>query len=66
MIILLFGKPIVFWLGFVALASFLFQLYLGYKLWRGHRNLLRLHLINAIVLSCIVGVHLVFGLLLYY
>gem|GEM_PF-1957082 len=66
MIILLFGKPLVFWLGLMALISFLIQLYLGYKLSHGHPELFKYHLLNAIILSGIVVIHLIFGLLLYF
>jgi hypothetical protein len=65
MFFIIFGKPLVFWLGLMALASFSWQIYLGYGLTHGHPDYFPKHKINAIILSCIVLVHLILGLLLY-
>lgn len=65
MIIILLGKPLVFWLGFLTLFSFLGQLYLGVRMARGHFELLKYHRLNAIILSVIVIVHMFFALSLY-
>lgn len=64
-IIILFGKPLVFWIGFLALFSLSFQIYLGVKLTKGQKDLLRLHKINAGILAGIVIFHLLLGLSLY-
>jgi hypothetical protein len=66
MLTLLFGKPLVFWFGLIALVSFVLQIYLGYRLSHGHPELLKYHRLNAIILACIVGVHIILGLSLYY
>jgi hypothetical protein len=65
MVILLFDKPLVFWIGFVALASFCLQIYLGLKIVGGHPEYFKYHKLNAFILCCIVAVHLVLGLLMY-
>ena len=65
MIIILFGKPLVFWFGLLALVSFAWQIYLGVKMTKGHPELLKYHRLNAMILCVIVGIHLVLGLLLY-
>jgi hypothetical protein len=66
MIFLLFGKPLVLWIGFLALISFSLQIYLGTRMAKGHPELFKYHRINAMVLCGIVIVHLVLGLLLYF
>jgi hypothetical protein len=66
MVFILFGKPLVFWLGLITLISFVYQIYLGYKLTHGRSDLFKYHKINAIVLSCLVLIHLTLGFLLYY
>lgn len=65
MIIILFEKPLVFWFGLIALASFVWQIYLGVKMTKGHPELLKYHRLNAAILCVIVAVHLVLGLLMY-
>lgn len=65
MIIILFGKPLVFWFGIIALISFCIQIYLGAKMVKGHPELLKYHKINAAVLCFIVAIHLSLGLILY-
>jgi len=65
MIILLFGKPLVFWAGILALLSFSFQIYSGMKMTKGHPKFFKYHKLNAIILSFIVVIHLVLGLILY-
>jgi hypothetical protein len=66
MFFIILGKPLVFWMGLVALISFCTQLYLGYKMVHGHPDYFNAHKINAIILSGIVLVHLTLGLLLYF
>lgn len=66
MIYILFGKPLVFWLGTVAFISFSYQIYLGIKMSRGRLDLLPRHRLNAFVLSVIVIIHLFLGLSLYF
>jgi hypothetical protein len=65
MIFILFGKPLVFWLGLLALLSFSTQIYLGIKMTHGHPEILKYHRLNAFILCFIVIVHLTLGLLLY-
>lgn len=65
MIIILLGKPLVFWLGLLALLFFTLQVYSGVKMVKGKPELLKYHKTNAIILCLIVAVHLVLGLLLY-
>jgi hypothetical protein len=65
MIIILFGKPLVFWVGILALLFFSLQIYLGVKMTKGHPGLLKYHRLNAVVLCFIVAIHLVLGLMLY-
>lgn len=66
MIILIFGKPLVFWLGLITFISFMYQMYLGYKLSHGRSDLFKYHRLNAFLLSCLVLIHLMLGFLLYY
>lgn len=65
MIILLLGKPLVFWLGLLALIFFSLQIILGIMMTHGRPHLLKYHKLNAIILSTIVLIHLIFGLTLY-
>jgi len=65
MIIILFGKPLAFWLGFLALASFCWQIYLGVRMTKGHPEPLTYHRVNAGILTVIIIVHMFFGLSLY-
>ncbi len=65
MLIVLFGKPLVFWLGALALLSFSLQIYLGLKMVKGRHGLLKYHKLNAFILCAIVFAHLVFALFLY-
>lgn len=65
MIFIIAGKSLAFWLGLLALASLIVQLYVGYKLTRGRPDWFKLHRYNAIVLGSIVGAHVVFNLLPY-
>ena len=46
MIILLFGKPLVFWLGLITLISFICQITLGYLLSHGRSDLFKYHKIT--------------------
>jgi hypothetical protein len=66
MIIILLGKPLVFWLGILAFFSFSLQIYLGVVMVKGRPGLLKYHKLNAAILCSIVAVHIVFGLLLYF
>lgn len=66
MVFIIFGKPLVFWFGLITLISFILQIYLGYRLSHGHPELFKYHRLNAIVLMCLVLVHLTLGFLLYY
>lgn len=66
MIFIFLGKPLVFWLGLITLCSFIFQIYLGYKLTHGRADLFRYHRINAFILCILVLIHLTLGFLLYY
>jgi len=65
MIFILFGLPLVFWVGIVALISFSLQIYLGLKMMHGHPEYLKYHRLNAFILCGIVAVHIVLGLTLY-
>jgi hypothetical protein len=65
MIIILLGKPLVFWFGIIALLSLSLQIYLGARMMKGHPEFLKYHKLNAATLCFIVGVHLILGLLLY-
>lgn len=66
MAFILFGKPLVFWLGLVTLASFITQMYLGFKLSHGRSDFFTAHRLNAGVLACLVMIHLTLGFLLYF
>lgn len=66
MMFILFGKPIVFWLGSIALISFIYQLYLGYGMTRGHTDYYRKHKINARILTVLVIIHIIFGIIIYF
>jgi hypothetical protein len=66
MVFIIFGKPLVFWLGLITLGSFIFQIYLGYRLTHGRSDLFKYHKLNAFVLSCLVLIHLTLGFLLYF
>jgi len=66
MIFIIFGKPLVFWLGLITLISFITQITLGYMLSHGRSGLFKYHRLNAIILSCLVLIHLTLGFLLYY
>lgn len=65
MILILFGKPLVFWFGILALIFFFLQIYLGIRMMKGHPELIKCHRINAAILCFIVVVHLILGLMLY-
>lgn len=66
MAFIIFGKPLVFWLGIITLFSFVLQIYLGYRLTHGRSDLFKYHKTNALILSCLVFIHLIFGFLLYF
>ncbi|MCX6736139.1 MAG: hypothetical protein NTZ13_03590 [Candidatus Parcubacteria bacterium] len=66
MFFIILGKPLVFWLGLIALIDFSLQLYLGYKLVHGHPDYFSAHKTNAMILTGIIFVHLILGLLLYF
>jgi hypothetical protein len=65
MIIILFGKPLVFWFGFLAFISFSIQIYLGIKMIKGRPEFFKYHRINAFILCFIVAIHLILALALY-
>ncbi len=65
MIIILFGKPLVFWFGLLALLLFSLQIYLGIKMIKGRPELFKYHKINAFAMCFIVIIHLILGLILY-
>ena len=65
MLFLLFGKPLVFWMGILALILFIGQIYLGVAVTRGKVHFLPYHKINALILSLIVLFHLILALQLY-
>lgn len=65
MIIILWGKPLVFWVGIVVLLFFSLQIYLGARMMKGHPELLKYHRMNAFILCVIVIIHLILGLYLY-
>lgn len=65
MIIILLGKPLVFWLGIITLISFSVQIYLGFQLSHGRSELFKYHRLNAVILSFLVLVHLILGFSLY-
>ena len=66
MILLVFGKPLVFWLGLITLCSFSLQIYLGVKLSHGRSDLFKYHRLNAALLVILVLIHLTLGFLLYF
>jgi hypothetical protein len=66
MAFIFFGKPLVFWLGLITLASLAYQIHLGFGLAHGHPEFFRRHRANAMVLICLVTIHLILGLLLYF
>jgi hypothetical protein len=65
MIIILFGKPLVFWFGLLALISFSAQIYLGLKMIKGRPEFFKYHRLNAFLLCFIVAIHLILALILY-
>ena len=65
MIIILFGKPLVFWFGLLALIFFSLQIYLGFKMVKGRPEFFKYHRLNAFILCFIVIIHLTLALMLY-
>ena len=65
MIFIIFGKPLVFWLGFITLASMIFQIYSGYMTAHGRPEFFKYHKINILILITLLLVHLTLGLLIY-
>ncbi len=65
MFIILFGKPLVFWLGLMTLVSFIVQVYTGYKVAHGRSDYFKYHKINIVILCTLVLIHLTLGLLMY-
>lgn len=65
MTVLLFGKPLVFWMGFLVLTSFIAQIVSGIMMLRGRPKFLKYHKINALILVILVAIHIIFGLSLY-
>lgn len=67
MILILFGKPLVFWLGLLVGVSFIIQVTLGVMMTAGKRyGLLKYHKLNALILCILVLIHIFFGLSLYF
>ncbi len=65
MIFIILGKPIVFWLGLLALIFFLIQISTGILMTKGHPKMFKYHKISAIIFSIIVLLHVLFALSLY-
>ena len=65
MIIILFGKPLVFWIGIITFLFFSLQIYLGIRMIKGRPDLLKYHRLNAIILCSVVAIHLILALILY-
>lgn len=66
MIIILLGKPLVFWLGFLVLICFIIQITLGVMMTAGKKyGLLKYHKLNALLLCVLVIIHLILGISLY-
>ncbi|MDD2753793.1 MAG: hypothetical protein PHT44_04260 [Candidatus Portnoybacteria bacterium] len=65
MAVILFGKPLAFWLGFITLAVFCLQLYSGIRMAKGRIELLKYHKINAVILSLLVLTHMFFAISLH-
>ncbi len=59
---LLWGRPANIWLGIILGVLLIFQIYLGIMMVRGRLNLLKLHKINATLLSIVAFVHAYWGL----
>jgi hypothetical protein len=65
MFIIIFGKPLAFWIGIAALLSLSLQIYLGMRMVKGRPELLKYHKINAGFLVSIVIIHAILVLALY-
>lgn len=65
MFIIIFGKPLAFWVGILALLSLSWQIYLGMRMIKGRPGLLRYHKFNAGILIFIVIIHAILALALY-
>lgn len=65
MIVILYDKPLAFWLGFLALVFFCAQIYFGAMMTKGHPEFLKYHRVNAAILTLIVIAHVFFALSLY-
>jgi low affinity Fe/Cu permease len=63
--ILLFGEPLLFYFGILALIFFILQMILGILMTKGHPKLFKYHKINSIVLSIVVLIHVILALILY-
>lgn len=66
MVFIIFGKPLVFWLGLITLVSFILQIYLGYRLTHGRSDLFNWHKLNAFILSCLFFTYLILDFLLHF
>lgn len=62
---ILFGKPLVFWFGVLALLLFLLEILFGILIRKGNSKMFKYHKINAIVLTIIVLIHAILALILY-
>jgi hypothetical protein len=67
MITIFLGKPLVFWLGLLALLFFFLQIVTGVMMTVGKRyEFLKYHKINVAILIILVLIHAILGLLLYF
>ena len=65
MFIIIFGKPLTFWIGIFALLSLSLQIYLGMRMVKGRPDLFKYHKMNAGILVSIVIIHAILALALY-
>ena len=65
-VILIFDRPLVFWLGLIVLPLFVLQIIIGILMTSGGKyQLLKYHKLNALILSILVIIHALFGISLY-
>jgi hypothetical protein len=63
--ILLLGKPLLFYFGILALILFVLQMLFGILMTKGHPKLFKYHKINSIILSIVVLIHVILALIPY-
>lgn len=63
---IIFSKLLIFWIGLITFCSLILQIYLGYRLTHGRSDLFNWHKLNALILSCLILLHLIFCFLLYF